>query len=43
MCFIRERQWRLRTFRVGNIGEIYSEDIEKVAGIMKEFLEERRR
>lgn len=31
------------TFRVGNIGEIYSEDIEKVAGIMKEFLEERRR
>ena len=28
------------TFRIGNIGEIYSEDIEKVCGIMKEFLEE---
>ena len=29
------------TFRVGNIGEIYSEDMEKVCGLVKEFLEER--
>ena len=29
------------TFRIGNIGEIYPEDIEKLCGIMKEFLEER--
>ena len=28
------------TFRIGNIGEIYEEDIEKVCSIMKEFLEE---
>ncbi len=28
------------TFRIGNIGEIYREDIEKVCGIIKEFLEE---
>ena len=28
------------TFRIGNIGEIYKEDIEKVCAIMKEFLEE---
>ena len=28
------------TFRIGNIGEIYEEDIEKVCAIMKEFLEE---
>lgn len=28
------------TFRVGNIGEIYSDDIEKLAVIMKEFLKE---
>lgn len=27
------------TFRIGNIGEIYEEDIEKVCSIMKEFLE----
>lgn len=28
------------TFRVGNIGEIYAEDIEKVASIMADFLKE---
>ena len=28
------------TFRIGNIGEIYPEDIEKLCAIMKEFLEE---
>lgn len=30
------------TFRVGNIGEIYKEDIEKLYEIIKTFLEERR-
>ena len=29
------------TFRVGNIGEIYKEDIEKLCSIIREFLEER--
>lgn len=29
------------TFRIGNIGEIYEDDIEKVCSIMKEFLEGR--
>ena len=29
------------TFRIGNIGEIYKEDIEKLYSIIKEFLEER--
>ena len=28
------------TFRVGNIGEIYAEDIEKLAAIMADFLKE---
>ena len=28
------------TFRIGNIGEIYREDIEKVCAIIREFLEE---
>ena len=49
--YIKERGYVLypgktveaETFRVGNIGEIYREDIEKVAEIMKEFLEERRK
>lgn len=27
------------TFRIGNIGEIYREDIEKLCGLMKKFLE----
>ena len=27
------------TFRIGNIGEIYQEDILKVAGLIKEFLQ----
>ena len=29
------------TFRIGNIGEIYEEDIEKLCVIVKDFLEER--
>lgn len=29
------------TFRIGNIGEIYKEDVEKLCGIMSEFLEAR--
>lgn len=29
------------TFRIGNIGEIYKEDIEKVCAIIKEFLEDK--
>ena len=29
------------TFRIGNIGEIYKEDIEKLCSIIKEFLEEK--
>ena len=29
------------TFRIGNIGEIYKEDVEKLCGIMAEFLEAR--
>ena len=28
------------TFRIGNIGEIYKEDIEKLCEIIKQFLEE---
>lgn len=28
------------TFRIGNIGEIYLEDMEKLSGIMKDFLKE---
>jgi 2-aminoethylphosphonate-pyruvate transaminase len=30
------------TFRIGNIGEIYKEDVETLCNIMKEFLEERK-
>lgn len=30
------------TFRIGNIGEIYREDILKVAGLIKEFLEQKK-
>ncbi len=49
--YIKERGYVLypgktveaETFRVGNIGEIYREDIEKVAAIMREFLEDRQR
>ena len=29
------------TFRIGNIGEIYHEDVEKLCSIVKEFLEAR--
>lgn len=46
--YIKERGYVLypgkvmeaETFRVGNIGEIYPEDIEKLADIMAEFLQE---
>lgn len=31
------------TFRIGNIGEIYEEDIEKLAAILKEFLDKAER
>lgn len=31
------------TFRIGNIGEIYLEDIDRVCDIMEEFFEERRK
>lgn len=45
--YIRERGYAIYpgkltdadTFRIGNIGEIYEEDIEKVCAIIKEFLE----
>ena len=30
------------TFRIGNIGEIYKEDILKVSELIKEFLEQNR-
>ena len=46
--FIKDRGYAIypgkvteaETFRIGNIGEIYEEDIEKVCAIIKEFLEE---
>lgn len=46
--YIKERGYAIypgkvteaETFRIGNIGEIYREDIEKVCKIMKDFLEE---
>ena len=46
--YIKERGYAIypgkltegETFRIGNIGEIYREDIEKVCDIIKEFLEE---
>lgn len=48
-AYIKERGYAIypgkvteaETFRVGNIGEIYSEDIEKLYEIMKQFLEEK--
>ena len=44
--FIKERGYAIypgkvteaETFRIGNIGEIYREDIEKLIAIYKEFL-----
>ena len=27
------------TFRIGNIGEIYPEDIQRVCGLIREFIE----
>lgn len=46
-AYIKERGYAIypgkvteaETFRIGNIGEIYKEDIEKVTALMKEFLE----
>ena len=46
--YIKERGYAIypgkvteaETFRIGNIGEIYREDIENVCAIIKEFLEE---
>ena len=46
--YIKERGYAIypgkvteaETFRIGNIGEIYKEDIEKLCKIIKEFLEE---
>lgn len=46
--YIKERGYAIypgkvteaETFRIGNIGEIYKEDIEKLCDIMKQFLEE---
>ena len=48
--FIKERGYAIYpgkvteadTFRIGNIGEIYREDILKVVSIFKEFLESNR-
>ena len=48
--YIKERGYAIypgkvteaETFRIGNIGEIYKEDIEKLCRIMKEFLEEKK-
>lgn len=46
-AYIKERGYAIypgkvteaETFRIGNIGEIYKEDIEKVVALIKEFLE----
>lgn len=46
-AYIKERGYAIypgkvteaETFRIGNIGEIYKEDIEKVVSLVKEFLE----
>lgn len=32
----------MNTFRIGNIGEIYLEDIEKLCGIIKDYMEEKK-
>lgn len=48
--YIKERGYAIypgkvteaETFRIGNIGEIYKEDIEKLCRIIKEFLEEKK-
>lgn len=45
--YIKERRYAIYpgkvteadTFRIGNIGEIYEEDILKVSALIKEFLE----
>ncbi len=34
---------RIDTFRIGSIGEIYPEDMKRVCGIMKDFLQTRKR
>ena len=46
--YIKERGYAIypgkvteaETFRIGNIGEIYREDIDNVGEILKEFMEE---
>ena len=46
-AYIKERGYAIypgkvteaATFRIGNIGEIYQEDMERLYEIMKEFLE----
>ena len=48
--YIKERGYILypgkttkaETFRVGNIGEIYQDDIDKVAGLLSDFLDSKR-
>ena len=48
--YIKERGYAIypgklteaETFRIGNIGEIYEEDIEKLCGIFADFLTEKR-
>ena len=45
--YIKDRGYRIypgkvteaETFRIGNIGEIYKEDIERVVNLVKEFLD----
>ena len=47
--FIKERCYAIYpgkvtdadTFRIGNIGEIYPEDIEKLCAVFKEYMEEK--
>ena len=47
--FIKERGYAIYpgkvtdadTFRIGNIGEIYPEDIEKLCAVFKEYMEEK--
>lgn len=48
--YIKERGYAIypgkvteaETFRIGNIGEIYPEDMERLSSIIQEFLEERK-
>ena len=40
--YIWEKQQKQRRSRVGNIGEIYQDDIDKVAGLLSDFLDSKR-